>query len=177
MSIVKLPDPYARFTPSELPQKWDVRFMHLAATHASWSKDPSTKVGAIIARGNRPISHGYNGFPARLSDKPEWLNDRNVKYPLTLHAEHNAVLSSREITIGATCYVWPIPPCASCASILIQEGVDIARVVSLLPTPEQRSRWGPQFELAFAVFDEAQVDLELYPVETFQNSEFWPKIV
>lgn len=36
--------------------KWDARFLDLAALVASWSRDPSTQVGAVIADGiNRII--------------------------------------------------------------------------------------------------------------------------
>jgi len=53
--------------------KWDSRFMDLARLVASWSKDPSTQVGAVIVgivRGNqqraarRPSFQGHGGFGA-----------------------------------------------------------------------------------------------------------------
>jgi len=44
--------------------KWALRFLGLASYISKWSKDPSTKVGAVIAQGNRIVSLGYNGFPA-----------------------------------------------------------------------------------------------------------------
>jgi dCMP deaminase len=43
---------------------WDLRFLTLAKTVSTWSKDPSTKVGAVIVDKNRRVvSLGYNGFP------------------------------------------------------------------------------------------------------------------
>ena len=43
--------------------KWDVRFMRMAHEVASWSKDPSTKVGCVLVKDRKIISMGYNGFP------------------------------------------------------------------------------------------------------------------
>lgn len=41
--------------------KWHSRFMEMANLVASWSKDPSTKVGAVIVDDKRRIvSVGYN---------------------------------------------------------------------------------------------------------------------
>lgn len=41
---------------------WDDRFMHLALLVATWSKDPSTKVGAcIVDQRKRIVSVGFNG--------------------------------------------------------------------------------------------------------------------
>ena len=44
-------------------EKWDRRFMDMARLVASWSKDPSSQVGAVITRGKFVISVGFNGFP------------------------------------------------------------------------------------------------------------------
>jgi deoxycytidylate deaminase len=38
--------------------KWDSRFLSLAKYISTWSKDPSTQVGAVIARGNRNRTRG-----------------------------------------------------------------------------------------------------------------------
>lgn len=43
--------------------KWDKRFLELAAFIAEWSKDPSTKCGAVITDGKQIVSQGFNGFP------------------------------------------------------------------------------------------------------------------
>ena len=48
--------------------KWDNRFLVLAKLIGSWSKDPSTKVGAVIVdEDNKIVSLGYNGFPKKFS--------------------------------------------------------------------------------------------------------------
>ena len=35
----------------------------MARMVAAWSKDPSTKVGAVAVRDRRPLVSGYNGLP------------------------------------------------------------------------------------------------------------------
>ena len=48
---------------SEL-NKWDKRYLALAKEVASWSKDPSTQVGAITVGNKKEVlSQGFNGFP------------------------------------------------------------------------------------------------------------------
>ena len=51
-------------------EKWDRRFLRLAREVASWSKDPSTKVGAVLVDplDNTIVSLGYNGFPRRVKN-------------------------------------------------------------------------------------------------------------
>jgi dCMP deaminase len=157
-----------------IPSKWDVRFLSRAAHVASWSKDPSTKVGAVLVKGGkRSISEGYNGFPSPIADDPEVLNNRSLKYPNTIHAELNAIFSARESTVGATCYVWPFQPCGPCSANLVQENVGITRVVSLTPTAEQLERWGDSFAIGTDILRKAGVDLLLFNKQLVMESEHW----
>src|SRR3954463_7936064 len=113
--------------------KWDEFFIGMAEYVATASKDPSTKVGCVIARPDRTVaSVGYNGFPRGVIDSPSRLTHREIKYALVVHAEANAVLSAYERLDGCIAYVYPFPPCSSCAGVLIQAG--IARVVAPTPT-------------------------------------------
>ena len=49
--------------------KWDANFLTLANTVCMFSKDPSTKVGAVIVDDDkRVVSIGYNGFPKAIKD-------------------------------------------------------------------------------------------------------------
>jgi len=45
-------------------EKWDNRFLDLCEHVSEWSKDPSTKVGAVITEGIHIVSIGYNGLPS-----------------------------------------------------------------------------------------------------------------
>ena len=49
--------------PPRSPKSWDQRFLYAARRFASWSKDPSTKVGAVAVRDRRILVEGYNGLP------------------------------------------------------------------------------------------------------------------
>lgn len=113
---------------------WDHRFLDLAEHVSQWSKDPSTKVGAVITHGRSLIGIGYNGFATGVKDLEERLHDRSVKYPLTLHAEENAVIAALQHAPfvsdrTATIYVWPFMPCAHCMAVIINSK-KIGRVVA-----------------------------------------------
>ncbi len=104
---------------------WDRRFLALADFIAEWSKDPSTKVGAVIThtKSRRIVSTGFNGFPAGVEDAPERLFDRATKYEMIVHAEQNALMFAGQHAEGCTLYVTPLPPCARCAALIIQAGI------------------------------------------------------
>lgn len=133
---------------------WDDRFLELAALVGGWSKDPSTKVGAVIVRPDRTIaSLGYNGFPRGVDDT---YKDREHKLLRTVHAEMNAILSAREPVNGYTLYVTPLCPCANCAAAIIQSG--IVQVIARMPeTP--RPEWKASFEAAREMFNQAGIGL------------------
>lgn len=101
--------------------QWHERFFALADLVGSWSKDPSTKVGAVIIRPDRTIaSVGYNGFPRGVLDHYTTREDKLLR---TVHAEANAILTAREPLHGYTIYVTPLHPCANCAGLIIQAGI------------------------------------------------------
>jgi dCMP deaminase len=138
---------------------WDIRFLQLAALTASWSKDPSTKVGAVITRPDRTVaSLGYNGFPRGVVDSAERYEDRELKYKMIVHAELNAILTACEPLHGYILYTWPFMPCACCAGAVIQSG--IKRVVSI---EADNPRWAESFRLTKQLFCEADVELHLVP--------------
>jgi len=140
---------------------WDERFMRLAAHVAQWSKDPSTKVGAVIVDSKRRvIAMGYNGFPRGVDDSPERYADREVKYAHVVHAELNAILNALGPVEGCTLYT-TLEPCTGCAKAIIQSG--ISRVVlpdrTEQPIDEVRRRWGKDQEIAYEMMDEALLDV------------------
>lgn len=140
------------------PAKWDRRFLELADLVASWSKDPSTKVGAVIVRPDKTVcSVGFNGFPRGVLDAEEWLRDRPTKYAYTVHAEMNAILTAAEPVRGMTLYVSPLHPCASCAASIAQAG--IVRVVARMGEPPDR--WADNFQQAASVLSLAGVKVEI----------------
>jgi dCMP deaminase len=133
---------------------WDARFLEMAALVATWSKDPSTKVGAVITRGKFVISLGFNGHPSGIDDSDARLHDREQKYRTIIHAEMNAILSARQPLEGCTLYVVPFMPCSNCGAVIVQSG--IKRVVTL---ENNNERWLESFEITRQIFGEAGIEL------------------
>jgi len=109
-------------------EKWDRRFLNLAAHISTWSKDPSTKVGAVLVNDlKQVVGMGYNGFARGVQDTDERLNDRETKYKLVVHAEVNAIIQAGHAARNSTLYVYPsfmIPPiCHECCKSAIQAGI------------------------------------------------------
>lgn len=124
--------------------KWDLRFLEMAKLISTWSKDPSTRVGAVIADGKRIISTGYNGFPDIMSDLVENYNNREQKYSRIIHGEMNALLFAKQDVKDATLYTYPFISCDRCFVHMLQAGIN--RFVAPKPTEEQLTRWGESFK-------------------------------
>lgn len=132
--------------------KWDQRFLDLAAFVATWSKDPSTRVGAVITdTSNRVISLGYNGPPQSVDDS---FLDRETKLLRTIHAEPNALHFAHRDVSGCRMYVTH-PPCCHCAGHIIQRG--ITSVTFPRPSREFLDRWLTSYDGAMSMFSEAGV--------------------
>lgn len=106
---------------------WDTYFISLAHLSSMRSKDPNTKVGAVIVdEMNRIVSIGYNGMPRGCSDEDfPWEREGdflNTKYAYVVHAELNAILNSPRPVNGCTIYV-SLFPCNECAKAIIQSGI------------------------------------------------------
>ncbi len=136
---------------------WDKRFLELAELVSSWSKDPSTKVGAVIVDDqNIIVSVGFNGFPKGIEDNDR-LNHRDSKYQIIIHAENNALMFAKRSLNNCTLYTYPFMPCPRCAGMIIQSG--IKRVVSYKNTTD-RHRWELDFSISRELFNEANIQLE-----------------
>ncbi len=107
---------------------WDEYFMGMAVLSSLRSKDPSTKVGAVIVSPeNKVISIGYNGMPSRLDEEQlSWNKGEGLdsKYLYVCHAEFNAILNTQ---VGgslknARVYV-TLFPCNECTKAIIQTGI------------------------------------------------------
>ena len=141
--------------------KWDGRFLDLAVFVGDWSKDPSTKVGAVLVRPDRTIAGlGFNGFPRGVLDHPERYDDRPTKYEMVVHAELNALLSSRESLEGYTLYVTPLPPCSQCAAAIIQRGIGKVVIAMKKDLPET---WAKKWAVSSTMFSEAGVAVCILP--------------
>lgn len=106
---------------------WDDYFMNVAILSAERSKDPNTKVGAVIVNEEkRIVGIGYNGFPNGCSDEDfPWEREgdyQDTKYAYVVHAEENAILNSTTSLKGGSIYV-SLFPCNECAKKIIQSGI------------------------------------------------------
>lgn len=140
--------------------KWDRRYLKLAYEVAQWSKDPSSKIGAItVGSKGQVLSQGFNGFPRGLKDDFTRLNDRETKYKFVVHAEMNAIYNATyngTSLDGATLYVYGLPICSECAKGVIQVG--IKRVV--MPNQKMDGKWLESWLTSMSFFDEAGVDFD-----------------
>jgi dCMP deaminase len=141
---------------------WDAKFLKLAMHIASWSKDQSSKVGAVIVGPNNEIrSTGYNGFPRGARDGIASRSSRPDKYLWTEHAERNAIYNAARAGIaldGCSMYL-PWFPCVDCARAIVQTGIKI--LVAAIPDWNNQ-QWGLHFKVAKELFDEVSIELRLF---------------
>lgn len=143
--------------------EWDRHFLGLAHYMSRMSKDPSTKVGAVITRPDKTVaSVGFNGFAKGMNDSPELYANREEKYSRIVHGEINAILNAHGPVAGMTLYTTPFAPCERCAVMVIQAG--IVRVVAPALPPELAERWGESLKKASGYFAEAGVRFDLLDV-------------
>lgn len=141
--------------------KWHKRYSNLAAHIATWSKDPSTGVGAVAIDSDtgQILSAGYNGFPRGVGDYHDRLHDREKKLSLTIHAElnvvHNASLTGISLE-GADLYVAGLPTCSKCALSIIQSG--IRRVIIREEDVYRSNVWNEEWYRAKALYDEVGIE-------------------
>lgn len=144
-----------------MASKWAKRFIQMAELVGSWSKDPSTQVGAVITKQNRIVSVGFNGYPHGISDSAE-IDERETKYLKTLHAEENAILFAKRDLDG--CEIWVTHfPCPNCAAKIIQTGISVVHCPA--QTEDFLSRWGEKISLSQDMFDQAGVNVDWLPLE------------
>ena len=138
---------------------WNLKMMQLADHVAQWSKDRSTKVGAVIVDINNPISMGYNGFPRGCNDDIEERHARPLKYDWVLHAEENAIMNAARHgikTYGTDMYVnWF--PCAKCAGMIVNAG--IKRIFCDKEPDFENVTFGAGFKLAIEKLTEGGVEI------------------
>ena len=106
---------------------WHRRYLRLADEVASWSKDPSSKIGAVaVGDKGQVLSQGFNGFPRGIKDTKKRLNDREEKYKYIVHAEMNCIYNATYNGVsldGASLYISGLPMCSECCKGAIQVGV------------------------------------------------------
>ena len=147
-----------------LSSKWDLRYLQLAKEVSSWSKDPSTQIGAIaVGTKGQVLSQGYNGFPRGIEDRVSYYENRETKYKYVVHAEMNVIYNATYNGVsldGATLYVTGLPVCSDCAKGIIQVG--IRRVVMIEQNVPQK--WIESWKTTASMFEQANIDWEFINV-------------
>ena len=136
--------------------KWDKRWLEIAGVVSTWSKDPSTKIGAIAVKDKRLVSTGYNGFPRGIQDYDDRWNNREEKYKYVVHAEMNCIYNANyhnQSLKGSTMYIVGLPVCHECAKGIIQAGV--VRVVAEFK--DAPLKWARSTEITEKMFKEAGI--------------------
>lgn len=128
--------------------------LRLCLEKARRSRDPNTKVGAILTKGADTVgivAGGFNRFPRGIAETAERLADREVKNALMVHAEQAAILGAARLGAATercslyiaatddTGAVWGGPPCASrCLPIVLEAGI---REIVTYPFKAGPSKW------------------------------------
>ena len=145
--------------------KWKLKMIGLAKHVATWSKDKSTQVGAVIVNDRGTVlSMGYNGFARGVNDNIPLRDERPLKYSYTPHAEANAIynaaaegVSLRDASIYVTLFT-----CSGCANAIVQSGIIKVYVPEIDESHERDQRWMDEFKIAKTILDEGKVEIEFY---------------
>lgn len=148
--------------------KWHYRFMELAFLVASWSKDPTTKTGAVVVGPDREIrATGYNGLVRGVDDNIPERMERPTKYDFFEHAERNAVYNACLTgTPLKGCVLYAThSPCTDCARAIIQAGIKMVVTNKIIiddNTPQ--GTWRDKLNYSTQMFKEAGIEyIELPP--------------
>ena len=142
---------------------WNHWFLQGVYWVASKSKDPKTKIGAIIVKDRHIVSTGYNGLPIGVNDAIEARSQRPDKYKWYEHGERNAIYAASKFGIsteGATLYTNSLP-CADCARGIIQSGIANVYVhhqFGEICNSVQREQWKGHDTVTFDMFNEADIN-------------------
>lgn len=147
-------------------EKWNYRFLELATLVSGWSKDPSTKTGAVVVGPDKEIrATGYNGLVRGVADDIPERMERPTKYDFFEHAERNAIynacLTGTQLK-GCTIFC-TLTPCTDCARAIIQAGIKEVITYEYIPNEnDPKNTWRDKLNYSAQMFAEAGVNyLEL----------------
>ena len=146
---------------------WDEYFINLARAISITSKDPSTKIGCVIANDDYEVlSVGYNGPP--IGVKECW--ERPDKYKIVSHAEETALcfmLRRGVSALGCTMYLMYGPsPCSSCTRLVIQSGIShiVCTNIEFPGFKSNPEKWIRDLEIAQDMLKQANVPIRIIEV-------------
>jgi len=135
---------------------WDEYYMRIALAVRARANCLGRRVGAILVKGDRIVSTGYNGTPQsmpnclnggcdRCGNKDRYESGRDYDLCICVHAEQNTLLAAARFGIateGAALYS-TMRPCFGCTKELLQ--AKIAAVYYLhewsYPDPEKQKEY------------------------------------
>jgi len=139
-----------------------IKFFKLALDMAStFSKDTSTKVGAIAIEPNtlQIKSIGYNGLPRNLNETVERWKKPN-KYFYVVHAEANMICNAslNGVSLANSILIVTFYPCNECAKLIVQSGIKI--IITKEPDSSKKN-WTESFKISKEIFDELGIQIIL----------------
>lgn len=157
-----------------LTDKWKFRFCSLAKEISKWSKDPSSKIGAVIVDDRKVIiSTGYNGFPESMDDKESDYLNRELKYQFIIHGEMNALLNALKTgrsVRDCNLFVYGLPVCSYCAKHIAQSGIKYV-CMAFESNNERVTRWfETEWHISKNIFEKSNISYEFIVIE---GNETW----
>lgn len=142
-----------------------LKFVPIAEAISSLSKDPSTKVGAVIIDNDSNIlSTGFNGFPRGVNDLEQRYINRDIKLKYVAHAEANAIAQAARVgakLLGSILIVTALYPCTNCAKLIIQAGIKTIYVPTMNPE-STNIHWHEELIMSENMFNEAGIEIVVY---------------
>lgn len=116
----------SRVSLPEVIEKWNEYFLWMAEVVALKSKDPRSKVGAVIVSQDKVVlATGFNGLARGVFDDEAILEDQAEKLKWICHAEMNAIANAARkgvAVMGSRIFVNKFP-CLACCNAVAQSGV------------------------------------------------------
>ena len=141
--------------------KMELSFFGIGRVVCLWSKDPSTKTGAVVIGPDKEIrATGYNGLVRGVDDNIPERMERPTKYDFFEHAERNAIynacLTGASLK-GCTIYC-TLTPCTDCARAIIQTGIKEVVTYEYKPKDnDPKNTWRDKLNYSAQMFAEAGV--------------------
>ena len=150
--------------------KWDIRYLDVAKLVGTWSKDPSTQVGAVVVgQIGEILATGYNGFSRGIIDSNYRYEDRAKKYELIVHAEMNCIYNATHNGVAlkdSTLYIHGLPVCHECAKGVIQVGIKRVVMPWTKPQDDVDDKWVKSYTKTLAMFEECDIESTFITHET-----------
>ena len=149
------------------PTEDDIKFLKLAKYVSEWSKDPSTKTGAVLVdpQGN-VVALDCNRTPHGL-DQSVILGDRETKLKHMIHCEKAAGNTAGNRARGCKLYTYPFMCCSLCAAHMSDLGI----VANIAPHSEN-PRWLSDFDMAVNTYTSLGIEVKLIDIGLVHSYDY-----